>query len=77
MTSYYVSLGVLWIGLGVMWLRRASRGIKAPLLTTLLRSKGEPESSRVRVGHALLGIANIGLGIAYLLVLLLKRGHLR
>ena len=77
MTSYYVFLGLLWVGLGVMWLRRASRGIKAPLLITLSRSKGEPETSRVRAGHALLGIANIGLGIAYLLVLLLKRGHLR
>lgn len=77
MISYYPVLAVLWIGLGVLWLRRAAVGTKAPLLMALFRSKGQPESSRVRFGHALLGIANIVLGISYLIVLLLKNRHLR
>ena len=75
-TSYYLALAVLWIGLGVLWLRRAVLGTKGPLLMTLLPSKRQPESSRVRFGHALLGIANIVLGISYLIVLLLKTRHL-
>ena len=77
MLSSYTFLAVLWIGLGVLWVRRAVLGIKAPLLTTLFRSKAEAESSRVRLGHAVLGIANILLGISYLVVLLVKSGHLR
>lgn len=77
MISYYSALAVLWIGLGLLWLRRAAVGTKAPLLMTLLRSKGQPESSRVRFGHALLGIANIVLGVSYLIMLLLKTRHLR
>jgi hypothetical protein len=75
-TFSYLALAVVWIGLGVLWLRRAVVGTKAPLLMTLFRSKGQPESSRVRFGHAVLGIANILLGMSYLLVLLLKTRHL-
>ena len=75
-TSSYVALAVLWIGLGVLWLRRALVGTKAPLAMTLFRSKGEPESSRIRFGHAILGIANIILGMSYLIILLMRNRHL-
>lgn len=77
MTFSYLALAVVWIGLGVLWLRRAVVGTKAPLLMTLFRSKGQPETSRVRFGHAVLGIANIVLGVSYLVMLLLKTRHLR
>ncbi|MGE5323163.1 MAG: hypothetical protein ACM3SW_09890, partial [Actinomycetota bacterium] len=68
---------VLWIVLGAWWLRRAWVGAKRPLLNTLVHSKGEPDSSGVRLGNAVLGIANIVLGTVYLLSLLFKSGHLR
>lgn len=77
MHTYFAVLAVLWIGLGALWLRRAWVGIKAPLMMTLFHSKGERDSSRVRLGNALLGIANITLGVAYLLVLFFKHSHLR
>lgn len=77
MHSYYAVLAVFWIGLGALWLRRAWVGIKAPLMMTLFRSKGERDSSHVRVGNAVMGIANILLGVGYLLIALYKSGHLR
>lgn len=77
MHSYYIVLAVFWIGLGALWLRRAWVGVKAPLLKTLFHPEGEPDTSAVRLGNAVLGIANVVLGTAYLLILIFKQGHLR
>lgn len=77
MHSYGVAIGVFWIIVGAFWLRRAWLGARTPLLISLARTKGERDSSAVRVGNALMGIAGIVIGLVYLLQPLFKHGHLR
>jgi hypothetical protein len=72
MTSYYVSLGVLWIGLGALWLRRCL-GAKKPLLLTMSGQKGERETKRARLFDGLLAVLSVGMGVSYLI----KTIHLR
>jgi hypothetical protein len=72
MTSYYLSLAVLWIGVGLLWLRRCL-GAKKPLLLTIFRYTCEPEARRARLFHGLLAVLSIGIGVSYLIKII----HLR
>lgn len=70
MTSLFASLAVFYLFLSWVWLRRAYVGEKALLFVTLSQPRGERESSGNRVFQALLGLACLAMGLAWVLPLL-------
>ncbi len=76
MTSFHAFMAAFSIALGLLWLRRAYVGIKAPLVLTLANPRGERETDRARLMHAFMGLANIAIGVTYLMLILWKTGRL-
>lgn len=76
MTSFFASLAVLYTALGGLWLRRAYIGEKRLLMVTLAHPRPEREAAGTRFFQAFLGIAHLGLGIVWLLVILSKNHRL-
>lgn len=75
MTPFFASLALLYIVAGGAWLRRAYIGEKALVMVTLAHSRPERESASTRFFHALLGLAYLAMGLAWVLPLLWKTHH--
>ena len=76
MTLLFACLSVFYIAVGWLWLRRAYIGEKRLLMVTLAHPRPEREPASTRLFHAFLGIAHLGLGVAWLLPLLWKTHRL-
>lgn len=76
MISIFACLAVIYIVVGVLWLRRAYVGERAPLMVTIAHSRPEREAAGTRLFHAFLGIAHLGIGVAWLLPLVWKSHRL-
>lgn len=70
MAQWHGWMAVIWMALGILWLKRAHLGRKEALLVTLRHPSGQAESKRARLAHALLGAASLFIGVAHLVLLL-------